>query len=262
MDYIAINRRLWEARTQVHTNSDFYDVEAFLNGRSTLCDIELELLGDLQGKSVLHLQCHFGLDTLSMARLGARVTGVDFSETAIAEARRLAGSTGLDADFVCCNIYDLPAHLGDRFDIVFTSYGVIGWLPDLDAWGRIVARYLKPGGSFVMAEFHPVVWMFDDNFKKIQYAYFQKDPIVEKEKGTYADRDADIESTSVSWNHSLEQVFRALLGHGMRITAFREYDYSPYNCFAKTVEPAPGRFQIKGMEGKLPMVFALRAENF
>ncbi len=261
MDYITINRQLWNARTDVHVASGFYGLEAFLQGRSTLHDIELELLGDLKGKSLLHLQCHFGMDTLSLARLGARVTGVDFSDAAIAKAKQLADQQGIAAEFICCNIYDLPELLNSRFDIIFTSYGVIGWLPDLDAWGGIVARHLKPGGRFVMAEFHPVVWMFDDDFTKIQYSYFQEDAIVETEKGTYADRNADIETTAVSWNHSLDQVFRALLGRGLRINAFREYDYSPFDCFAKTVETAPGHFQIKGMEGKLPMVYALRAEN-
>jgi 2-polyprenyl-3-methyl-5-hydroxy-6-metoxy-1,4-benzoquinol methylase len=261
MDYIALNRALWNARTEVHVASDFYGVPDFLNGGSTLKEIELELLGDLQGKTLLHLQCHFGLDTLSLARLGAQVTGVDLSDTAIAEARRIAASLGMAAEFVCCNIYDLPQHLDKQFDIVFTSYGVIGWLPDLDAWGAIVARYLKPGGRFVIAEFHPAVWMFDDDFTHVQYSYFQQEPIVETEKGTYADRNADIEHQSVGWNHSLDQTFRALLSNGLRITDFREYDYSPYDCFNKTVETAPGRFHIRDMESKLPMVFAIQAER-
>lgn len=261
MDYIALNRALWNARTEVHVGSEFYGVPDFLNGGSTLKEIELELLGDVQGKTLLHLQCHFGLDTLSLARLGAQVTGIDLSDTAIAEARRIAESLGMAAEFVCCNIYDLPQHLDRQFDIVFTSYGVIGWLPDLDAWGAIVARYLKPGGRFVIAEFHPAVWMFDDDFTHVQYSYFQQEAIVETVKGSYADRDADIENQSVGWNHSLDQTIRALLGNGLRITDFREYDYSPYDCFNKTVETAPGRFHIAGMESKLPMVFAIQAER-
>ncbi len=259
MDYIAINRQLWNDRTAVHLTSEFYDMAGFMQGRSSLNDIELALLGDVQGKSLLHLQCHFGMDTLSLARLGAQVTGVDLSDTAIEEARKLAAHLGIPADFVCCNIYDLPQHLDTQFDIVFTSYGVIGWLPDLDAWGRLIARYLKPGGLFVMAEFHPVVWMFDNDFNRIEYSYFQQDAIVETEEGSYADRYADIKNLAVSWNHSLDQVFRALLAQGLHIAAFREYDYSPYNCFANTVELEPGQFHIRGMERKLPMVYAVSA---
>ncbi len=259
MDYIDINRRLWNQRTAVHVDSDFYGLPEFLQGRSTLNDIELALLGELQGKSLLHLQCHFGMDTLSLARMGACVTGVDLSDAAIEQARALAAKAGIPADFVCCNVYDLPEHLDAQFDIVFTSYGVIGWLPDLEAWGRIIGRYLKPGGLFAMAEFHPAVWMFDNDFTHIAYSYFQQEAIVETEKGTYADREAPIEQESVSWNHSMAQVLEALIAQGLRITAFREYDYSPYNCFANTVEPAPNRFHIRGMEGKLPMVFAIQA---
>ncbi|MBE2209673.1 MAG: methyltransferase domain-containing protein [Saprospiraceae bacterium] len=259
MNYIELNRDSWNKRTGVHVQSDFYGVKDFLAGQSTLNSIELDLLGDLQGKNLLHLQCHFGMDTLSLARLGARVTGIDLSDAAIDQARQLAEQQDIPASFICCNIYDLPEHLDEQFDVVFTSYGTIGWLPDLDAWGKIVARYLKPGGLFVFAEFHPAVWMFDNDFTKIEYSYFQQDAIVETEKGTYTDRDADIETTCVSWNHSLDQVFRALLHNGLRITDFREFDYSPYNCFANTVETEPGRFHIRGMEGKLPMVYALQA---
>lgn len=261
MDYIALNRALWDARVEPHLASEFYGLPAFRAGRTTLNEIELGLLGELAGQSLLHLQCHFGLDTLSLARLGAHVTGVDFSEKAIAAARGLAAEQGLPAEFVCCNIYDLPEHLDGQFDMVFTSYGVIGWLPDLDAWGRLIARYLKPGGRFIIAEFHPAVWMFDDAFTRIEYSYFQQAPIVETVKGTYADREAEIENHSVGWNHSLDQVFQALLANGLQIEDFREYDYSPYNCLQNMAELSPGRFHIAGMEGKLPLVFAVKSQK-
>lgn len=259
MDYLRINRQLWNARAAWHTAHDYYGREAFERGHATLNDIELALLGDLCGQSALHLQCHFGLDTLSLARLGAQAVGVDFSDVAIAAAQQLAARHQLAARFVCCNVYDLPQYLERQFDLVFTSYGVIGWLPDLEAWGRIIAQSLKPGGRFVMAEFHPVVWMFDNDFACVAYSYFKQDPIVETLTGTYADRQAPLEHESVSWNHSLAEVLGALLNAGLRLTHFQEYDYSPYDCFAHSVEAAPGRYQIRGLEGRIPMVFSLLA---
>src|SRR6187551_1118010 len=162
LNYLDINKASWNQRTAVHVASDFYGVDAFVKGKSSLQQIELGLLGDVAGKSILHLQCHFGQDTLSLARLGAKVTGVDLSDVAITEARKLARELGLSTDFICCNVYDLPQQLEQQFDVVFTSYGAIGWLPDLDRWAQIVRRFLKPGGRLVLVEFHPFVWMFDD----------------------------------------------------------------------------------------------------
>jgi SAM-dependent methyltransferase len=257
-DYVQINRELWNKKTEVHFDSEFYDVPSFRQGRSSLNAIELELLGDIRGKKVLHLQCHFGQDTLSLARLGAEVTGIDLSDKAIEKARQLADELTLDARFICCDLFDLEQHLDDLFDIVFTSYGTIGWLPDLEPWGRIVNRYLKPDGKFLIVEFHPVVWMFDDEFRSFAYSYFNRGPIVEETEGTYADRNAPVKAQSYGWNHSLSDVANALLNQGLRIETFREYDYSPYNCFQNTVQMEKG-FQIQGLEGKLPMVYAMKA---
>lgn len=260
VDYAATNAALWNAKTAHHVASKFYDVQAFLDGAQTLKSVELDLLGDVRGKSVLHLQCHFGQDTLSLARLGAVVTGLDISGKAIEQATSLAAQLRLDARFVQSDVYAAVDTLrSGQFDVVFSTYGVIGWLPDMRRWARVVANCLKPGGSFVFAEFHPAVWMFDNDFIYVQYSYFNREPILEVETGTYADRDAAISLPSITWNHSLADVLDALLGAGLRLETFREYDWSPYDCFAKTVEITPGRFQIKGMEGKLPMVYALRA---
>ena len=152
---IEVNRRNWNERTPVHVASDFYDVEGFKAGRITLSDLEREGVGDARGRSLLHLQCHFGLDTLSWARLGARVTGVDLSDDAIATARRLNAELGLDARFIRANVFDLPEVLDEEFDVVYTAMGVLVWLPDLTAWARVVARHLKPGGLFYLLETHP-----------------------------------------------------------------------------------------------------------
>ncbi len=258
-NYIEINRNTWNNKTEAHLKSDFYDVEGFLKGKSSLKNIELDLIGDVKGKSILHLQCHFGQDTISLARLGATTTGADLSDKAIESARELAQKTGADATFVCCDIYDLPNHLDKQFDIVFTSYGTIGWLPDLDKWAKVIAAFLKPGGKFIFAEFHPVVWMFDDNFDKIGYNYFKSDAIIETETGTYADRNANLTQESVSWNHGISEVLTSLIQNGLEINTFNEYDYSPYDCFNETIEFAPSLFRIKHLDNKIPMVYSLTA---
>lgn len=231
----------------------------FKAGNTSLKSIELNLLGDIAGKSILHLQCHFGQDSMSMARMGANVTGVDLSDNAIENAQKISAELQLNTQFICCDLYNLPAHLDAQFDIVITSYGTIGWLPDLDKWAAIIQRYLKPGGQFVFVEFHPVVWMFNDAFTEVGYSYFNTGPIYETELGTYADKNAPIKSSYVAWNHGMAEVIGSLIQQGMEIKQLQEYDYSPYNCFQNTEEFAPGKFRIKHLENRIPMVYALQA---
>ena len=258
-NYLNINKQTWNNKVDVHIDSDFYDMEGFLKGKSTLNSIELDLLGDVSGKKVLHLQCHFGQDTMTLARMGAKVTGIDLSDKAIEKAKEINKQLNLDATFICCDIYDLPNHLDEKFDIVFTSYGTIGWFPDLDKWAKIVSHFLKPDGKFVFAEFHPVVWMFDNDFKKVFYNYFNIEPIVEDESGTYADRYAEIAAQTITWNHPISEVLNALISNGLEINCFNEFDYSPYNCFNQTEEFEPNKFRIKHLENKIPMVYSLSA---
>lgn len=258
-NYIEINRQSWNNRTDAHLKSEFYDQKNFLNGKTSLNNIELELLGDVSGKTILHLQCHFGQDTISLSRLGAEVTGVDLSDKAIESAKQIAKDTHSNTNFICCDIYDLPNYLNDQFDIVFTSYGTIGWLPDLEKWAKIISRFLKPNGQFVFVEFHPVVWMFDDNFEKIGYRYFNSGAIIESENGTYADKNADITQEYVMWNHGLSEVINNLIKNGLEINVFNEYDYSPYDCFNETIEYEPKKYRIKHLENKIPMVYSIVA---
>jgi len=258
-DYISVNRALWDEKTAWHVVSDFYKMDAFLTGASSLNEPELHLLGDVKGKSILHLQCHFGQDSLSLARMGARVTGVDLSEKAISKARELNQQLGLNAEFVCANIYDLPTILQHQFDIVFASYGTIVWLPDMDRWAALIAGALKPGGAFVFAEMHPFSMMFDDDFTAPKYSYFNCGMIEENEQGTYADKNAALNLKSMTWNHSMGEVLQALLDAGLSLTAFHEYDYCPYGTSANMTKVSPGKFQVKGMEGKAPLVYSLRA---
>lgn len=268
--YFAANKSSWNKRTAVHKASAFYDQESFKKGKSSLNSIERKDLGEVSGKTLLHLQCHFGQDTMSWEREGAIVTGVDISEEAIALARQTAAELNLKAQFICANIYDLddPAKAvnGDfpkptSFDIVFTSYGTIGWLPNLDKWAAIVARYLKPGGIFYIADFHPVLWMMDNNFEKIGYDYFNTVVIEEETSGTYTDRDAPIRSKEYSWNHPFSEIITALLQNGLTITQFDEYPFSPYNCFNNLEQGPDGMWRIKGMQERLPMMYAISAEK-
>ena len=258
-DYLAINKKAWDSKTQYHVASPFYDMDSFMQGRSSLTPIETALLGDLAGKRVLHLQCHFGQDTISLGRLGATVTGVDFSEAAIEQARQIAIDTCVPARFICCDIYDLVNHLDEDFDIVFTSYGTIGWLLDLDKWANVVSEFLKPGGKFVFAEFHPVIWMFDSGLEKVQYNYFKDDAIIEIDMGTYADITAPIENETISWNHSMSEVVNSLITNGLDINRLDEYDYSPYNCFSNMEEYESGKFRFSAHGNKLPIVYSILA---
>ncbi len=258
--YFEANKYLWNQRTEVHKDSEFYNLKAFKSGESVLTQIELAELGDVKNKSLLHLQCHFGMDSLDWARRGAKVTGIDLSDVAIAEATQLNTELGLDAKFICCNVYDTSDHVKDKFDIVFTSYGTIGWLPDLDKWANVITEKLKPGGIFYIAEFHPVVWMFDDDFTHIKYAYENAGVIITENQGTYTDRDADIKGKEYSWNHSLSEVINSLIRAGLNIELFNEHMYSPYPCFRNMIETEKGKWQVKGLENKVPMVYSIMAK--
>jgi SAM-dependent methyltransferase len=270
--YFEANKKLWNKRTAVHKESSFYDIAGFKKGKDVLTPIELAEVGDVKGKKLLHLQCHFGMDSLNWARKGAEVTGVDLSDEAIKEARLLNKDMGLEAAFVCCNVYDLhPQQLSPvqesplgapskaSFDIIFCSYGVVGWLPDLDKWAEIIAYYLKPGGFFYLAEFHPVIWMFNDDFTELKYCYEKRDVIETEMQGTYTDLAADIKVKEYGWNHSISEVLNALIGQGLEINSFNEYMYSPYPCFNPGVQNKEGNWWIKGLEDKIPMVYSVKA---
>jgi len=260
-NYLEINRKSWNAKVEPHLKSDFYFVDEFLKGRTSLNSIELGLLGDVKGKTILHLQCHFGQDSISLSRMGAQVTGIDLSDKAIEAGRDLAKQCNTDTEFICSDVYNLPTILDKKFDIVFTSYGTIGWLPDLEKWANVIDHFLKPGGQFIMAEFHPVVWMFDDDFKDISYNYFNEKPIAETYEGTYADFSAEIVQDYVMWNHSLSEVMQNLIDKNMVIEKFQEFDWSPYPCFKHIEEFEKGKWQTEKFGNKIPMVYALSAQK-
>jgi SAM-dependent methyltransferase len=230
------NRRNWDERVPIHAASRFYDVDGFKAGRSSLMSIELDEMDDVRGKSLLHLQCHFGMDTISWARMGAKVTGVDFSEAAIDLARSLSDELDIPARFVASNIYDLPVALDEpgQFDIVFTSYGVLGWLPDMPGWASVVAHFLKSGGTFYIVDGHPAKNIFDDEGDgglRVRYPYFgSSEPTVYEPDGgesyTYTDGDTPLETAAYEWNHSLGEIVSSLAAAGLTIEFLHEFPFS------------------------------------
>jgi SAM-dependent methyltransferase len=269
--YREANRGLWDAWTRINLGSRMYDVEAFAAGRGRDLDpIARAGPGDVRGKSLLHLQCHFGMDTIRWARHGATVTGVDFSPEAIAAARALAARMGVPATFVECDLYDLPAALDRRFDVVFTSHGVLGWLPDLEGWARLIARYLVPGGTFFIVEAHPVLMCFDDRAAepplRLLYPYFHgSEPIREEHAGCYSDPAAPMTSVEHVWLHPLSEILGALLRAGLRIEAFEEYPFVSWRFFPWMEQGADGWWRLPADRrlpqgpGSLPLMFSLKA---
>ncbi|EGV44093.1 class I SAM-dependent methyltransferase [Bizionia argentinensis JUB59] len=258
-NYFATNKATWNTKVKVHAESNMYNMLAFKKGESSLMPYELEALGIVSGKSLLHLQCHFGQDTLSWSRLGAKCVGVDLSDEGIKLAQELNRELGLDAEFICCNVLDTSEHIKGQFDIVFTSYGVIGWLPDLKPWGEMIAERLKKGGTFFMAEFHPIVWMFDYLKGKpiMKYGYMQDEPIYEEYEGTYANQESTMVSKEYGWNHGLSEVINALTEAGLHIEYLHEHNESPYNVLPDLIPTENGMF--KTVDNLYPLIFTLKA---
>lgn len=262
--YFKANKKIWNAWTAINSSSELYDVDGFKQGKCSLLGIELEEVGDVQDKKLLHLQCHFGMDTLSWARRGADVTGVDFSTDAIELACSLAAELDIPAKFIQCNIYDLPVHLSEKFDIVFTSAGVLCWLPDLKRWAEIIAHFLKPGGLFYIREFHPIEFMFDDAKEKLtptmRYPYFHCDePIYCEEEGNYADPNSNIKCVNYEWSHHLGEIITSLTGAGLRIEFLHEFPFITYKSRPFLVEGEDGFWRYPDLEGGLPLMFSIRA---
>lgn len=255
MDYININKDAWDKRTKIHIGSKFYDVEAFKDGKSSLNTIELEQVGNVEGKKLLHLQCHFGQDTLSRARQGATVTGVDLSSEAIEQANKLKSNLQLDATFIASDIYQFGNENTEEFDIVFTSYGVLCWLPDLNLWAETIASSLTAGGEFHLVEFHT----FNDLLSG--YSYFPRsEPDVENE-GTYTENCDGTKSTMITWVHPLSEVINALITSGLSIEHFKEYPYSPYDCF-KDLEHVSGHgYQMLHKGQQVPLLYSIKARK-
>jgi len=263
-EYMDTNRAHWDEVTPIHVDSDFYAVDEFKAGKTKLKRVELEELTGVAGKTLLHLQCHFGLDTLSWAREGAIVTGADFSEPAIAQARALADECGIDARFVVSNIYDLPKNLDGQFDIIFTSYGVLTWLPDLERWAQVVAHFLRPGGTFYIVEFHPMQHTLDYESvdePRLRYPYFRQDaPLRWDDAGDYTQRDVTLEqSVTFEFQYPLGDVVTALIDAGLRIDFLHEFPFSTYQLLPYTEVKEDGTVRLKHGDGTLPLLFSIKA---
>ncbi|WP_329159243.1 methyltransferase domain-containing protein [Streptomyces sp. NBC_01717] len=263
-DELAANRALWDARARAHgttPNDKYYDVDSFLAGRQTLYGIELELAGDVTGQDVLHLQCHFGMDTLNWARLGARVTGVDFSSTAIVRARELAERAGLTADFVEADTQNLPSDLADRFDLVIATYGVMCWIGDLDAWMHGAAMALRPGGRLVLVDLHPAFQTLASYEPLVaDWPYGGGQPQREAVTGTYADPDLPMASQEVvQYPHSVGEIVTAAAGAGLIVDRLGEHTEADFNGRRILPKGPDGNYRFPFGDTYLPILYSLRA---
>lgn len=262
LKFLNINREGWNIRTPIHLQSDFYDVESFRRkGKPSLNPPELKLLGNVKGKHLLHLQCHFGLDTLSLAKLGAVTTGVDFSEVSIEAAQELSEETGIPSTFICADVQTIDSQSLGEFDIVYTSYGVLPWLENLNAWAKGIITHLKPGGQFVLVEYHPIVDLFHSGQISGWNSYFgQGKPSEEIVSGTYTDRSAPITFNRYTWQHNISEVVMSLVFVGLVIRDFQEYPFCSYPLFSELEIHKDGMWFPKG-ECRIPYMYSLVAEK-
>ena len=262
--YLQANRALWDERVPLHRDSASYALAGFKAGRCSLKSIELAELGAVTGKSLLHLQCHFGMDTLSWARRGAHVTGADFSNQAIALAQSLSVELAVPARFICANLYDLPQVLTEQFDIVFTSAGVLGWLPDIQRWGEVVAHFLRPGGTFYIREQHPFANTFGDTEAaappQLAHPYFDHEPTRWEESGSYAEPQAETaHNVHYEWQHTLGNIVNALTTQGLRLEYLHEFPFAGWKCLPGMEQGDDGWWRLPGQETLLPLTFSLKA---
>lgn len=266
-EYIETNRKRWDELADIHINSDFYNVKEFKSGKNTIGNIELDEVGDVKSKKMLHLQCHFGLDTLSWARLGAFTTGVDFSDRAIYHAKNLSKEVGINSNFIQSDLYDLrekPIE-PNSFDIVFTSHGTIYWLPDLKEWANIISHFLKQGGIFYIMDSHPTGHIFDDEHEsalKVRYPYFHNvEPLMFDEEGSYADPSIKLENKrEYGWQHSISDTINSLIEAGLSIEFVHEFPFLSWKMLPFMVK-RDGWWHLPDSYQKLPLMFSLKAKK-
>ena len=252
-DWFEVNREMWDERVPIHVASELYDVEAFVAGRSSLRPFELAELPDVRGRTLVHPQCHFGEDTLSWARLGARVTGLDFSGPAVEAARALALRCELEAEFVEANVYDAAEALGGRrFDIVYTGLGALNWLPDVERWASVMASLVAPGGCLYLAEFHPFTHVFGDDDFTHRVLVLPRPPAVRvpEQPATTPIPDAEtVHNRAFEWNHGLGAVVSAIIAAGFELEFLHEHDSTlfarwPFLVGERGIVPAAGRHAV------------------
>ena len=269
--YRADNLAAWDERAPAHARAAGYKVQHFLDDPNYISDVvtfDIPLLGSVSGLRGVHLQCHIGTDTLSLARLGATMTGLDFSGASLDEARRLAEATGASIDYVQADAYDAVQVLGaEQFDFVFTGIGALCWLPDVRRWAGVVNSLLRPGGFLFIREGHPMLWSLDENVEDhlaVRYPYFETaGPVTDDYDGTYLETDTTFSaSVSHSWNHGLGETVTALLDQGMSIELLAEHDSAPWEALpGKLVEDEHGEWRLTEGRERLPMTYTLRARK-
>lgn len=264
-DVTAANLHLWESWSEMHMSGTEYDVEGFLADPSSrpLDRVTRETVGDIAGKRLLHLQCHIGLDTVRLALMGAvDVTGVDFSPKALEGARMIADALRIPATFIEADVCALPQSVpAEAYDVVFTSYGTIMWLPDLEPWADSIASRLAPGGVFHIVDIHPFLTVFDDFAPEpplaVRYPYFTREPLHFVEHGSYADRDADFEADSYAWQHTFEEIIGVLAKRGLVVERLREHPVVAWQALEFLVQDTEGLWRLPPGAGDLPLMFAL-----
>ncbi len=271
-DYRVVNRANWDERAPAHAASPDYAVDRFVADPAYLSHVvrfDLPRLGDVSGLRGVHLQCHIGTDTLSLHRLGARMTGLDFSEPALVEARKLAAATGSDVDFVQADVYDAPKVLEPgAFDLVFTGVGAICWLPDIGRWADVVATLLRPGGRLFIREGHPMLWSIDErrsDVLAVEFPYFTTgQPLVWEEDGTYVSTEGTVfeHTTTHSWNHGFGEIVTALFAAGMELTMLEEHDCAPWQALpGHMVRDEHDEWRLIDRPERLPMTYTLQARK-
>ena len=265
-EYRIANRANWDARVDIHYASAEYGIDRYLADPDHISDVvslDRDRLGDLTGKKLIHLQCHIGTDTISLARLGAEVTGIDLSEKSIDAARRLSADSGTPARFFVSELYDAPTVVPEKFDIVYTGAGAICWIPDIRGWAEVVASFLSPGGRFHMLEGHPMLWSLDwDDTEKLSviYPYFEtEEPDAEIEEGTYAGEGVVTSPLNYAWNHGIGETLTALLDVGFRIDAIEEYDFCAWQGIEQMVLSEDGYWRLPEETRRLPAMWMVAA---
>ena len=260
----AANRAAWDERVAVHAASRFYDVEGWLRDSRGPHPWDLEALGDVSGLRLVHLQCHFGLDTLAWARAGATVVGLDFSSKAIETARSLAQRAGLSekAQFVCANVYDAVRALhGATFDVVYVSAGALCWVPLVDRWAGVVGALVAPGGRFYLHDGHPMSWALADDQLSVEHTYFEEDdPFVDDSGLTYTDAPGPLSRRrTFEWNHALGETVTALIQHGLQLVWLEEHDWAVWQRFPWLVASGEGRWVTPPGMPRVPLEYRLLA---
>ena len=261
--FFETNLKRWNELVDINAKSELYDLEGFKSGKTSLLPIELEELGDVNGKSLLHLQCHFGMDSLSWARKGAVVTGIDFSKKAISLARKLSNKLKIPAKFLVSNIYDIHQIINETFDIVYTSYGVICWLPDMIKWAKIISDYLKPGGIFYIIDNHPFGAIIDEHQDpfKVGFNYFNDGkPTYWDEGPAYSDPNAILKNeASYEWFHSMSEIINSLLKASLELEFLHEFPFTFHNIHPDMKKREDGYWEFQSLKFNVPMMFSIRA---